>query len=71
LAATISRVSSLIEKNGSGACAKEKEILTVFSGQCRRRIASNFGKIDENDDELIKSLADDAIDAEKYRWDTI
>jgi acyl-CoA dehydrogenase family member 9 len=71
LAATISRVTQLIEQKGSAACAKEKEILTVFSGQCRRRIASNFGKIDENDDELIKSLADDAFEAEGYRWDTI
>ncbi len=71
LAATISRVSSLIEANGSGSCAKEKEILTVFAGQCRRRIAGNFGKIDDNDDELIKSLADDAVEAEGFRWDTL
>jgi acyl-CoA dehydrogenase family protein 9 len=71
LAATISRVTQMIESKGSAACAKEKEIVTVFSGQCRRRIASNFGKIDENDDELIKSLADDAFEAEGYRWDTI
>ncbi len=71
LAATISRVTQLIEQKGSAACTKEKEILTVFSGQCRRRIASNFGKIDDNDDELIKSLADDAFETEGYRWDTI
>ncbi len=71
LAATVSRVTSLIEAKGSDACPKEKEILTIFSGQCRRRIASNCGKIDDNDDELIKSLADDAVAAEGYRWDTV
>jgi acyl-CoA dehydrogenase family member 9 len=71
LASTISRVTSMIESKGSAACIREKEILTVFSGQCARRIASSFGKIDENDDELIKSLADDAFQAEGYRWDTL
>ncbi len=71
LGCTISRVTSMIESKGSAACSKEKEILTVFSGQCRRRINGNIGKIDENDDELIKSLADDAVEAESYRWDTI
>jgi acyl-CoA dehydrogenase family member 9 len=71
LAATLSRVTALIESKGSAACAKEKEIVTVFSGQCRRRMQSCFGKIDENDDELIKSLADDAVEAGGYRWDTL
>lgn len=71
LASTLSRVSSLIESKGSEACTREKEIVTVLSGQCRRRIGSNFGKIDENDDELIKSLASDAVEKEGYRWDTL
>jgi len=71
LACTISRVTALIEEKGADACAEEKEILTVFSGQVRRRVASNFGKIDENDDDLIKSLADRAVESEGYRWDTL
>ncbi|MBY0369474.1 acyl-CoA dehydrogenase family protein [bacterium] len=71
LACTISRVTALIEEKGSAACTEEKQILTVFSGQVRRRTSSNFGKIDENDDELIKSLADAAVEKEGYRWDTL
>ncbi len=71
LASTISRVTSMIESQGSAKCSKEKEILTVLSGQVRRRTSSNFSKIDENDDELIKSLADDALEAESFRWDTL
>lgn len=71
LAATLSRVTAMIEASGGKNCTKEKEIVQVLSGQCRRRIASNFGKIDENDDDLITSLADDAFQAEAFRWDTI
>ncbi len=71
LAATISRVTALIESKGSAACSKEREIVTVFSGQCKRRMGSCFGKIDDNDDDLIKSLAQDAVEAEGYRWDTL
>jgi alkylation response protein AidB-like acyl-CoA dehydrogenase len=71
LAATLSRVTALIEAKGAKECVREKEIATVLAGQCRRRIASNFGKIDDNDDELITSLADDAFAAEAFRWDTL
>jgi hypothetical protein len=31
----------------------------------------NFRRIDNNDDELIKALADDAFAVERFRWDTI
>lgn len=71
LACVISRVTSSIEENGAEKAAKEVEILNVFAGQVRRRTKSNFGKIDDNDDELIKSLADHALQSEKYAWDTL
>jgi acyl-CoA dehydrogenase family member 9 len=71
LAATLSRVTALIKARGSAACEKEKEIVTVFAGQVGRRVKSNFGKIDDNDDALIASLADDAFENEKFRWDTV
>ena len=47
------------------------EILKIFAGQVKRRTKANFGKIDENDDELIKSLADHALKNEKYIWDNL
>ena len=50
---------------------KELEILEVLSGQVRRRVNGNFSEIDENDDELIKSLADHVLDTEGYRWDNL
>ncbi len=71
LSAVLSRVDSSIKEKGAVEAKKELEILEVFSGQVRRRTKSNFNKIDENDDELIKSLADHAFENERYAWDTI
>ncbi len=71
LAAVLSRVNTSIKENGQQKAYQEIEILQVFSGQVRRRTKSNFGKIDNNDDELIKSLADHALENEKFVWDNI
>ena len=71
LACVISRVSTSIHENGESVAEKEIEILKVFAGQVRRRTKSNFGKIDDNDDELIKSLANHALENEKYIWDNL
>jgi alkylation response protein AidB-like acyl-CoA dehydrogenase len=71
LGCTLSRVSDAITRNGVDKSAKEMEIIKVFAGQVGRRVKSNFNKIDDNDDELIKSLADHAILNEKYIWDTL
>ena len=37
---------------------------TVFHG-----IKRNFDRIDSNDDELIKSLAEHAFEEERFSWD--
>jgi alkylation response protein AidB-like acyl-CoA dehydrogenase len=71
LASTLSRVSTAIEEKGAAAVTKEIEILEILTGQVRRRVRGNMAKIDDNDDELIKSLADDALDREQYRWDNV
>lgn len=71
LASVISRVSASITEKGEKGAAKEIEILEVFCGQASRRIKGNFNKIDNNDDELIKSLADHAFEAEKFSWDNL
>lgn len=71
LACVISRVNSSLERKGTEGAAKEMEILSVFSAQVDRRVRHNFGLIDINDDELIKSIADHAFDAEKFSWDSI
>jgi acyl-CoA dehydrogenase family member 9 len=71
LGCVLSRVSTSIDENGMDGAAKEIEILNVFSGQVRRRIKGNFGKIDDNDDELIKSLANHALEKEGFSWDNL
>ncbi|MEW6057864.1 MAG: acyl-CoA dehydrogenase family protein [Bdellovibrionota bacterium] len=71
LGCVLSRVNTSLKENGAAKAAKEIEILNVFAGQVQRRVKSNFGKIDNNDDELIKSLADHALENEKYVWDTL
>ena len=70
LACVLSRVNTHVEANGVDKSTKELEILQVFSGQVRRRVHSNFGKIDNNDDELIKSLAEHAYERDGYSWDS-
>ncbi|MDP3236747.1 MAG: acyl-CoA dehydrogenase family protein [Myxococcales bacterium] len=71
LAATMSRVSTALQEKGATAVTKELEILEVLTGQVRDRARANLAKFDDNDDELIKSLADDALDRESFRWDNV
>jgi hypothetical protein len=71
LASTLSRVQTSIESNGVEAASREIDILRVFTRDALERIKQNFSHIDNNDDELLKALADDAFDAERFRWDTI
>ena len=67
----LSRVSQSLQEKGPEKARKELEILEVFAAQCRGRIRRNYNKIDENDDELIKSLADHACENEAYIWDNL
>ncbi|MGB5809963.1 MAG: acyl-CoA dehydrogenase family protein [Polyangiales bacterium] len=71
MASTISRVQSSIEANGVDAAAREIDILKAFTRAAKVRIKRNFRRIDTNDDELLKALADDAFETESFRWDTI
>ena len=71
MACTLSRVQASIDANGAEKASKEIEILHVFTRDARVRIKRNFRRIDNNEDELLKALADDAFQTERYRWDTI
>ena len=51
--------------------SREIDILRVFTREARVRIKRNLRRIDKNEDELLKALADDAFQVERYRWDTI
>jgi len=75
LGCTLSRVTASIEAAGGdttvGGVAHEIEIAQVLAGQVRGRATRNFRKIDNNDDDLIKSLAEQAYEVGGYRWDTV
>ncbi|HET6923573.1 MAG TPA: acyl-CoA dehydrogenase family protein, partial [Anaeromyxobacteraceae bacterium] len=68
-ACVVSRVNAAVEEKGEAGAAKELEILKVFAGRARKRIHFNINRIDDNDDELVKSLADQAFDLEAFAWD--
>jgi alkylation response protein AidB-like acyl-CoA dehydrogenase len=68
-ACVLSRVNAAVEEKGEAGAAKELEILKVFAGRARKRIHFNINRIDDNDDELVKSLADQAFDLEAFAWD--
>jgi acyl-CoA dehydrogenase family member 9 len=71
LACVLSRVDSAVKRLGVEGALAEREILDVLAGQVGRRVKSNFGKIDDNDDELIKRLADHAFEREAFGWDNL
>ncbi|MDX2436216.1 MAG: acyl-CoA dehydrogenase family protein [Acidobacteriota bacterium] len=71
LACVISRVTSSIEAIGVDAAVEEVEIARVFAGQVKGRARRNFRKIDDNDDELVKGLADAAYERGGYGWDVL
>jgi len=71
LACVLSRATATIEKTGEADARREVQIAQVFAGQVQRRVASNFRKIDANDDEQIKSLAENAYNKGGYTWDIL
>ena len=71
MACVISRVSSAMTEKGEKDTQHEREILSAFNWQVTSRIAENLRRIDDNDDEAIKSLADYAVEIERYAWDNL
>ncbi len=71
LACVLSRVDTSLREKGPEKSAPEVQILEVFAHQAQRRIRENLAGIDDNKDELLKSLADHAFAAERFSWDTI
>lgn len=71
LAATLSRVTDAIMRNGAEKAGPEIEIAQVLAGQVKGRVLRNFRKLDSNDDELIKAIAVRAYASGKYDWDIL
>jgi acyl-CoA dehydrogenase family protein 9 len=71
LAAVLSRVSHALDEHGEERSARELEIARVFARRARGRVKGNLRRVDSNDDELVKALADDAFEREGFGWDVI
>jgi acyl-CoA dehydrogenase family member 9 len=71
LASVLSRVNASVRDSGAEKAKKELDIASTFARQAQRRIKTNMDEIDNNVDESIKALADQAFEAEKFSWDTL
>jgi alkylation response protein AidB-like acyl-CoA dehydrogenase len=71
LASTLSRVSTAVQEKGAAQVTRELEILEVFTQAAKRRFKSNFEQMTDNNDELVKSLANHALDLDGYTWDNV
>ncbi|MEY4514085.1 MAG: hypothetical protein RLZZ450_6207 [Pseudomonadota bacterium] len=71
LGSMLSRVGTNMSRHGVQAVEKETAILRSYAGQAKTRIDRNFARIDDNEDELIKTLGDYAVEREGYPWDVL
>jgi alkylation response protein AidB-like acyl-CoA dehydrogenase len=71
LACVLSRVTAAIESTGADEVAEEIDIARVLARQVRERARRNFRRIDDNDDELVKGLAESAYERGGYGWDVL
>jgi alkylation response protein AidB-like acyl-CoA dehydrogenase len=69
LGCVLSRVTASIDRLGTSKATHEIEIARIFTGQVKGRASRNFRKIDNNDDEFVKSLAQHAYEVGGYSWD--
>lgn len=71
LACVLSRATHAIEERGEEDAKGDIRIAQALGSRVGRRVRSNVAEIDENADDQIKALADQAFDQEKYGWDTV
>jgi len=69
LGCVLSRATASIDNLGTEKAAHEIEIARIFTGQVKGRATRNFRKIDNNDDEVVKSLAEHTYEIGGYSWD--
>jgi acyl-CoA dehydrogenase family protein 9 len=71
LACTLSRVTQSIEEKGLEGASEEIQIAKAFAFQADERIRVILNRMDKNDDEVVKGLADFVAEKEKFPWDNI
>ena len=71
LVCVLSRVDQSVRSIGVEGAARELEILQTFAARVERRTLERIARIDDNEDELIKSLAVSTVRSGRYDWDAI
>ena len=72
LCATIARTTALIEQRGEGKCANELNMTFAFYSEARRRIRANLrAGAGRNNDEELKSVADNVLASGRYENDVL
>lgn len=71
LSCVLARVHTEISDHGAEKSARQMEIARALAGQVRRRVHENLTGLEDNSDDLLKALADDAFEAERFRWDNV
>src|SRR5262249_51562109 len=64
--ACLARATATIATQGEERAEREIRLAKAFCGQAATRIRRNLDCFDRNDDELIKSIADDAYESASY-----
>jgi acyl-CoA dehydrogenase family protein 9 len=57
LAAVLARTSAAIERKGEGGARREIDLATGFAQLASRRLASDLGQMEREEDELLKAIA--------------
>ena len=70
MVACISRATASLRQKGPEA-EREARLCRAICGQASHRIKRNIRMFDDNDDELMKSIAKDAYDSMQYPFDII
>jgi alkylation response protein AidB-like acyl-CoA dehydrogenase len=68
-ACVLARVNASIAESGEEKAAREIDIARVLARRTRGSVRGNLRRIDHNDDEMVKALADDAFEREAFGWD--
>ena len=71
LGAVVARATRAIERRGEEGSRREIDLASVFASSAKRRMAENVAAMDENDDELRKSIAQRTCTDGGYPLDVI
>src|SRR5262249_24725057 len=69
--ACLARATPTISGKGETGAERQDKLAKALCGQAATRIRRNLDSFHRNDDELIKSIADDAYEPASYMYDVV